>query len=69
MKTKTFEIPVDQVVEFADVLIELGLENEITGTDGDDKITIEISYDLGQRKEAFELMEWVEDNVDAGEKD
>lgn len=65
MKSKTFEIPQDQLVEFSEELIDSALDNQITGVDQENEtITVEVSYDLFQRPALYGLLEWVEDHID-----
>ena len=67
MKIKTFEIPTDNMIEFADLLIENELSNEITGTN-DDCIIIEVQYEPDEREAVFNLTEWYE-NIVLGDED
>jgi hypothetical protein len=62
MKRKTFEIPIDNVIEFADLLTENELTNEITGT-SDDAIIVEVRYEPDEREAVFNITEWYEDTV------
>jgi hypothetical protein len=67
MKSKIFTIPKDSMVEFSDKLTDLELTNEITGITEDEEITIEVSYEPDEKQNVFDLMEWVEDNVEVEE--
>jgi hypothetical protein len=40
MKTRTFEVPVDQMIDFAGILDEHGLNNTIQGTNDDAEIVV-----------------------------
>lgn len=67
MKIRNFEIPVDFIIEFADLLLEKELTNEIVET-SDDTITIEIQYDSDDKDAVFDLIEWYDENVTAKEE-
>jgi hypothetical protein len=62
MKTKTFEIPVDSMVEFAELLEEHDLTGEITGTNSEDEIVVVISYEPSEREAVFDITEWYENS-------
>lgn len=57
MKTRTFEVPVDIMVEFVEILEENSLDNTIQGTNEDDEIIIDVNYESDERQAVFELME------------
>lgn len=57
MKTRTFEVPVDQMLDFAGILDENNLNNSIQGTNDDDEIVIEVYYEPDDRDGVFELFE------------
>ena len=57
MKTRTFEVPVDQMLDFAGILDENNLNNSIQGTNDDDEIVIEVYYEPDDRDGVFELLE------------
>ncbi len=59
MKTK-FEVPADSVVEFAEILSENELTNEIIGVTDDDELIIEVQFDKSQFNAVEELDELVE---------
>jgi hypothetical protein len=57
MKTRTFNVPVDSMVEFAEILENNSLQNTITGITGDEEIIVDVSYEKDEREAVFELME------------
>jgi hypothetical protein len=57
MKTRTFEVPADSMVEFAELLDESNLSNTIHGTNEDDEIIIDVHYESGERQAVFKIME------------
>lgn len=63
MKKRTFNVAVDSIVEFCEVLESNELSNEITGVTDDDEIIIEVSYDSSERAAIFELIEITDDDV------
>jgi hypothetical protein len=63
MKKKTFEIPVENILEFAELVVENELANEITGTTDDDEIIFEVQYEPSEREAVFTLTEWYENTV------
>lgn len=67
MRNKKFEIPVDCMSDFAEVLADSELENEICGRSDNDDIIIKVHYEPEDREKVFELMEWIEDNVEEDE--
>lgn len=69
MKSKTFEVPVSLISGFAELIAENDLDNEIIGNTDDGDIMVSISYEPEDRMKVFELMEWVDDNVENDEDD
>lgn len=61
MKTKEINVPVIIIVEFAGLLAEHNLTNEIVGLTDDGEIIIEVQYEKEERQAVFELLELVED--------
>jgi len=57
MKTRTFEVPVDQMIDFAGIIDEHNLNNTIQGANDDDEIVIEVYYEPDDRDGVFELFE------------
>ncbi|MGQ0826967.1 MAG: hypothetical protein ACT4ON_01100 [Bacteroidota bacterium] len=70
MKTQ-FDVPADSIVEFAEILSENELTNEIIGVTDDDELIIEVQFDKSQFKAVEELEELVESNeeTEEGEED
>jgi hypothetical protein len=64
MKKRTFEIPAEQLAEFAEMLSDRGIENEIDGKTENDEIIINVYYDPGEREFILELIEWCEENIE-----
>ncbi len=64
MKTRTFEVPVDQMVDFAGILDEHNLNNTIQGTNDDDEIVVEVYYEPDDRDGVFELFELLDPEDD-----
>lgn len=60
MKTKEFEVPVAIIAEFASLLIDHELDNEITGI-GDEGIIIEVRYENKEKAKIFSLVEFMDD--------
>jgi hypothetical protein len=59
MRKKVFEVPVDLIVEFAEVLEENELEGTIIGTGEDSEIKVAVSYERENRDIILDLMELV----------
>jgi hypothetical protein len=64
MKTREFEVSTDNIVEFAQILEEHEISNEIVGVNEEDEIVISVSYERDDRNVIFELMELVEGEDD-----
>jgi len=61
MKTKEINVPVICIAEFADLLAEYDLTNEIMGSTEAGEIIVEVQYEKEERQAVFELLELVED--------
>ena len=61
MKTQ-FEVQADSIVEFAAILSENELTNEIIGVTDNDELIIEVHFDKSQFNAVEELDELVESN-------
>ena len=61
MRKAIFLIPENAMLEFAGVLKESGLDNEVAGRNDNDEIIINILYNPSDRAKVFELQEWLED--------
>lgn len=64
MKTRTFEVPVDQMLDFAGILEEHNLNNTIQGPNDDDEIVVEVYYEPDDRDGVFELFELLDPEDD-----
>ncbi len=57
MKTRTFEVPAEQMSEFAEIIGNHELDNDIQGVNDDNEIIVDVHYEPGERLAVFELME------------
>ena len=69
MKKRIFEVPTDNMADFAEVLEESNLENEICGKSDNDDIIVKVYYEPNEREQIFDLVEWYEDNIETEEDD
>jgi len=60
MKTKTFEVPADNMSEFAEIIGNHELNNTIQGINDDNEIIVEVHYEPEERTAVFELMDMLE---------
>lgn len=68
--TKELEIPLAAFVQVADLIVENGLQHEITATDEDDElITITFTYSRDEREAIHEIEDLVEDAIEDEESD
>lgn len=67
MRTKVFEVPVDSIVEFAEILEENEFEGTIIGVE-DTELKIRVSYEREDREVILDLMEMIDgsDNENDG---
>lgn len=64
MKQRTFNVPVDSTVEFAELLDEYGLEGIIIGKNDDDELLVKVEYEPEEDSLAIlEIIEHIE-NLD-----
>lgn len=64
MKQRTFNVPVDSTVEFAELLDEYGLEGIIIGKNDDDELLVKVEYEPDEDSLAIlEIIEHIE-NLD-----
>lgn len=61
MRTKEFEVPVEVIKDFAELIEEHELSNEILGLNEDGDLRIEISYEKDDREALMNLMELIDD--------
>ena len=64
MKTKEINVPAEIIAEFADLLAEHNLNNEILGSTEDGEIIVAVQYEKEERQAVFELLELVDDNAE-----
>jgi len=57
MKTRTFEVPAEQMSEFAEIIGNHELDNDIKGINDDNDIIVDVYYEADERLAVFELME------------
>jgi hypothetical protein len=60
MRTKVFDVPLDSMVEFVELLEENELEGTIIGTDGDSEIRVSVGYERENREVILDLMEMID---------
>jgi len=59
---KVFQIPAENITDFAEALAEKELANEISGADDNGNINLVVHYNQDQRYDVFELTELVEND-------
>jgi hypothetical protein len=64
MKTKTFEVPVDSIIEFAEIIGDNGLENTMQGINDENEIIVDVHYEWNERQAVFELTELLDPDDD-----
>lgn len=64
MKTRTFEVPIENMAEVAEIIGDNELENSIQGINDDEEIIIEIRYSTEDRRPVFEIMDLLEPDDD-----
>jgi len=57
MKTRTFEVPAGQMSEFAEIIGNHELDNDIQGINDENEIIVDVYYEPDDRLAVFELME------------
>jgi hypothetical protein len=62
MKTREFYVPLDSMVEFAEMLDEKEISNIIIGVSEDDEIIITVSYDKSEREAILDLEDLLEED-------
>ena len=61
MKQRTFNVPADSSVEFADLLAEYDLEGIIIGTNEESELLVKVDYEPEENSQAIlELIEHLE---------
>jgi len=61
MKTKELNVPKEVIEEFANLLAEHNITNEIQGTTDNEEIIVKVEYENEERQSIFELMELIDD--------
>lgn len=64
MKTRTFEVPAEQMAEFAEIIGNHELDNDIQGVNDDNEIIVDVYYKSEERLAVFELMELLDPEDD-----
>jgi hypothetical protein len=65
MKTRTFNVPADSTVEFAELIAEYDLEGIIIGRNEDDELLVKVEYEPEEHSQAIlEMIEYIE-NLDS----
>lgn len=65
MKTRTFNVPIDSTVEFAELIAEYDLEGIIIGRNEDDELLVKVEYEPEEHSQAIlEMIEYIE-NLDS----
>ena len=64
MKTRTFEVPAEQMPEFAEIIGDHELDNDIQGINDDNEIIIDVFYEPEERLAVFELTELLDPEDD-----
>ena len=65
MRTREFYVPLDKLIEFAQVIDENEITNSITGVTDDDEIIIEVEYE----KSELEIIQGLEDLIYSDDED
>ncbi len=61
MKERTFNVPADSMVEFAELIGEYDLEGVIIGTNEEDEILVKVDYEPEENSQAIlEMIEHIE---------
>ncbi len=70
MRTKVFDVPVDSILEFSELLEENELKGTITGANEDSEIRVSVDYERENREIILDLMELIDDgSTDEGNDD
>jgi ribonuclease E len=71
MKTKSFCVPADKIVEFAEIVEGYELDSVIVGTDddNDDCVVVSVEYESEDREGVFELVELLDDDDEDEDED
>lgn len=70
MRSRSFDVPADLMVEFAKVIVENELDTSIEDYDHDeDEITIEVDYEPEQKKLMHELQDRIDDYYEEQDDD
>jgi len=69
MKKRKFEVTPDQMADFAEMLAELELDNDIAGKTEDGDIIIHVFYERDDSDKVLELMEWLDETESDEDED
>jgi hypothetical protein len=61
MKTKELNVPAEIMTDFANLIADHEIDNEIMGATDEGEIIIEVRYEKEDRQGIFELMEMIDD--------
>lgn len=68
MRSRTFNVPVDLMIEFAEVIVDNNLNATIEGYNNDDEddelIDVCINYDTNQKRVLHELQDLIDEHYD-----
>jgi len=67
MRKRDFNVSVDSVYEFSQILDDNNLSNQIIGTDDED-VVIQVIYDTDEKQAIYELIELL-DSEDVDDED
>ena len=65
---KEYNVPLNSIIEFAEIIAENELDNEILGTTDDEELIIEVHFDKTQFNAVEELEELVESEQDTDDE-
>ena len=65
---KEYNVPLSSIIEFAEIIAENELDNEILGTTDDEELIIEVHFDKTQFNAVEELEELVESEQDTDDE-
>ena len=69
MRSREFIVPCEAIAEFAEVMVQSELDNEIVGTTKNEGLIIEVSYVSAQEEDVDKLTDLLEDYMDSEDED
>jgi len=69
MRKVSFEVPTEVIGEFTEKMLELGLNNSITGKTEGDELEIEVQYDKEESEQVDELEEYLDELIEQIEEE